>query len=83
MIFEEDSKVSQAFWITSKNVNYLVILTETVLRIWDPQLTSFKREVVLPKRISEMTVVYEGNDIESRCYLIALVEDSLVVYDIT
>lgn len=43
MLFEEDSKVSQAFWITSKNINYLVILTETVLRIWDPQLTSFKR----------------------------------------
>lgn len=30
-----------------------------------------------------MTVIYEDNDIDSRCYLIALVDDSLQVFDIT
>jgi hypothetical protein len=35
MIFEEDSQVVRSLWAISKSVNYLIILTETSLKIWD------------------------------------------------
>lgn len=59
MIFEEESPVVRSLWAISKSVNYLVILTETSLKIWDLELTSFKREILLAEKIYELTALSE------------------------
>lgn len=83
MIFEEENAIVQSFWANSKNVNYLVILTESSLKIWDLELTSFKREVVLAEKIYDMTTLSEDYDEDSKCYLIGLTDASLAIYDIS
>lgn len=83
MIFEEESPVVKSFWAISNSVNYLIILTETALKIWDLELTSFKREVALNEKIYDMTVLAEENDDDSKCYLIGISDTSLAVYDIS
>ncbi len=81
--YEEEEEVKKVIWVSRNEVDYLCIMTDLAVRVWEVELNAYCLKIDMQKYdLGEIQSIaaLEKNDNET--YLIALGSENLLVSDI-